>query len=95
MELYDQITKKSQCKHNELHVNLNGKKIPRGEREREENSTIIMVITLGISGVLGFLEFESDPRWKRSSIYTDYVCLDKAAEYSTLFKHLTTYLGGS
>jgi len=54
-----------------------------------------MVITLGISGVLGFLEFESDPRWKGSSIYTDYVCLDKATECSTLFKHLTTYLGGS
>ena len=36
--------------------------------------------------------FKSPPHWKGSAIYAGCVCLDKVAECSVLFKHLTTYI---
>ena len=60
--------------------------------QREVNSTIIMVITMGLSSVIGFQESNSPPPLKGSSIYTGCVYLDKTVECSALFNSLTAYL---
>jgi len=60
--------------------------------KREENFTIIMMITMGFYGVLEFLDSNPPPHLKGSSIYTGCVCFNKAAESSNLFKHLSANL---
>ena len=93
MEWYDQISEKANA--NTMNYVKTQKRKNHEEREREENFTIIMVITMEFSDILEFLDLNPPPRWKESSIYTGCVCLDKSAECSALFKHLTAYLRSS
>ena len=54
------------------------------ERERERDFTIIMAITIGFSGVLGFLDLNLHPRWKGLSLFIGCIYFDKAAEFSSI-----------
>ena len=62
---------------------------------RERNFTIIMVITMVFSDVLGFLSLTDPPslRWNGSIMYTCNVCWVRLPS-SAPFKHLTTYHKG-
>ena len=67
-------------------------KIQMEENYGERNSTIIKVITMVFSGVLGFLDLIDHPLSVLEGIYYVYrLCLLDRPQSSALFKHLTTY----
>jgi len=58
------------------------------ERRERENFTIIMVITMGFSGVLGFLGL-NPLHVGRDSLFIQVVSVLIRPHNSTLFEHLT------